>query len=155
MVDATSSEGFQIVSFLCCIFTVTDCVFAAHSIALRISNILPRLPVKVKSSADHVVLYLCQSLLRHLLPECIRRRVWRLFYSRSTLLVSNLPGPDCVELWSGLCPTWSGLCSTWSGLCRLWSSLVRIVSYLVRTVSYLVRNVSSLVRTVSYLVRTV
>jgi len=41
-----------------------------------------------------VVLYLCQSLLRHLLPECLRRRVWRLFYSRSTLLVSNLPGPE-------------------------------------------------------------
>ena len=51
---------------------------------------------QVKSSADHVVLYLCQSLLRHLLPECLLRRVWRPFYSRSTLLISNLPGPDCA-----------------------------------------------------------
>lgn len=43
-----------------------------------------------------MVLYLCQWLLCHLLPECVRRRLWRLFYSRSTLLVSNLPGPDCA-----------------------------------------------------------
>ena len=74
--------------------TVTMMMMMMMKVTLVV--MINHLPVQVKSSADHVVLYLCQSLLRHLLPECVRRRVWRLFYARSSLLVSNLAGPDCA-----------------------------------------------------------
>lgn len=57
--------------------------------------------VQVKSSSDHVILYVFQSVLRYLVPEFVRRRLWPLFYSRSTVLISNLPGPDCAVTLAG------------------------------------------------------
>lgn len=43
---------------------------------------------------DHVIFYYCQTIFWHLLPRCLRERLWRVFFSQSTLLVSTLSGPE-------------------------------------------------------------
>ena len=49
---------------------------------------------QAKISVDHVIFFCCHTLFSYMLPYWLRMKIWRRFYCHSSLLVSNLIGPE-------------------------------------------------------------